>query len=321
VGSGSDDIGFAGTHCCARNESHSGRPLASKGFPIVAEVILLGTKGGPAIRQGGPSPSASLLVKDGVPLVIDCGLGVTRGFVEAGFPLASLVGIVITHHHSDHNLEFGNLIHTAWTAGLSRPVSCFGPPGLARMWRDFQRLNRFDIATRIADEGRPPLDALVTIAEYGPGDVATWNGIRIEAMRNNHPPILDSFALRFSFTDEAGKPQRVVFSGDTTAIPEMVDFAKGADLLVHEAMHVQGMEAVLKRLPNATRLRQHLVASHAPAENVGRIATDARVGCLVLNHLVPADDHGTTESDWIAAVRETYAGPIEIGRDGLRLSL
>ena len=53
-------------------------------------LVLLGTKGGPAIRKGGPSPTSTLLVVEGHPYIIDCGLGVTRGFVETGFALKDL---------------------------------------------------------------------------------------------------------------------------------------------------------------------------------------------------------------------------------------
>ena len=92
-------------------------------------VILLGSKGGPAIRTGGPQPTSHLLVVRDRLYVVDCGLGVTRGFVEAGYHLAQLSTVLITHHHSDHNLEFGNLIHTAWTAGLALPVPPSRPCG------------------------------------------------------------------------------------------------------------------------------------------------------------------------------------------------
>lgn len=287
----------------------------------MARVVLLGSKGGPAIRSGGPSPTASLLEVSGRPLVIDCGLGVTRGFVEAGHSLVNLGVIFITHHHSDHNLEFGNLIHTAWTAGLKTRVTAFGPAGLARMWQDFLALNRFDIATRQVDEGRIPLSTLVEVKEFADGLVMQQDGLTVTALRNNHPPVIDSFALRFDFTDEAGQSRRVVFSGDTTAIPEMVDFAAGADVLVHEAMYGPGVEALVARVPNSSRLREHLLASHALAEDVGRIATEAGVRHLVLNHLVPADDPAVTPAHYEQATRTTYAGRLTIGRDGLAVAV
>mgnify|MGYP006304144907 CR=1 FL=1 len=94
-------------------------------------VALLGTKGGPAIRPGSAMPTASLVSIGGRRIVVDCGLGVTRGLCDQGMALADLDLIVVTHLHSDHYLELGPLLHTAWTAGLKRPVRVFGPEGLA----------------------------------------------------------------------------------------------------------------------------------------------------------------------------------------------
>ena len=100
-------------------------------------LVLLGSKGGPALRPGGPWPSSSLLELGGRTIVVDCGLGVTRGLVDAGIGLKALDLIFITHLHSDHVLELGPLIHTAWTAGLATPVEVFGPPGTGHYWRRF----------------------------------------------------------------------------------------------------------------------------------------------------------------------------------------
>lgn len=281
---------------------------------------ILGSKGGPAIRPGGPSPTSMLLEIDGRLIVVDCGLGVTRGFVETGHPLTKLSTILVTHHHSDHNLEFGNLIHTAWTAGLGTPVRAFGPKGLAAMWPAFCALNAFDIATRIADEGRPPLQPMVTVTDYAEGLVLAEDGLTVEALRNHHPPIVDSFALRLTILRPEGQ-RVIVFSGDTAFIPEMIGFARGADLLVHEAMYGPGVDRLVAKTPNAARLREHLMASHTLAEDVGRVAREAGVGHLVLNHLVPADDPETRPEHWEAAVRTAYDGPLTIARDGIRLEL
>ncbi len=281
---------------------------------------ILGSKGGPAIRPGGPSPTAMLLEIDGRLVVIDCGLGVTRGFVETGHPLTKLSTILVTHHHSDHNLEFGNLIHTAWTAGLGTEVRAFGPKGLAAMWPAFCALNAFDIATRIADEGRPPLEPMVKLQDYAEGIVFEEPGLKVEALRNHHPPVVDSFALRLTVRAQQGE-RILVFSGDTAFIPAMIDFARGADLLVHEAMYGPGVDRLVAKTPNAARLREHLMASHTLAEDVGRISRDAGVRHLVLNHLVPADDPHTRPEHWEAAVRTAYAGPLTVARDGLRIDL
>jgi len=283
-------------------------------------LYILGSKGGPAIRPGGPSPTAMLLDIGGRAIVVDCGLGVTRGFVETGRPLTELSTIFVTHHHSDHNLEFGNLIHTAWTTGLSTPVRAFGPGGLAAMWRDFCRLNAFDIATRIADEGRPPLEPLAQVSDYAEGLVFEDEALRVDALRNHHPPVTDSFALRFRIKRADGD-RIVVFSGDTAFLPAMIEFARGADVLAHEAMYEPGVDRLVAKTPNAARLREHLMASHTLAEDVGRIAREAGVKRLVLHHLVPADDPQTRAEHWAAAVRTRYPGPLDVAHDGLRIAL
>ena len=137
-------------------------------------------------------------------------------------------------------------------------------------------------------------------------------GLKVSALRVDHPPVTDCFALRF---EHGGRS--VVFSADTAFFPPLADFARGADILVHEAMLEEGIERLVARTGNGARLKEHLLASHSLAEEAGRIATDAGVRRLVLNHLIPADDPEIGEADWIAAVRKTWAGDLTIARDGL----
>ncbi|RUV01731.1 MBL fold metallo-hydrolase [Mesorhizobium sp. M6A.T.Cr.TU.017.01.1.1] len=279
-------------------------------------LVLLGSKGGPALRPGGPWPSSSLLEIGGRTIVVDCGLGVTRGLADAGTSLKTLDLIFITHLHSDHVLELGPLIHTAWTAGLATPVTVFGPPGTGHYWQRFCQAMEFDIEIRIADEGRPDILDMVSIVEFGEGRVMEERGLKVSALRVDHPPVTDCFALRF---EHAGRC--VVFSADTAFFPPLADFAKGAAILVHEAMLEEGIERLVAKTGNGARLREHLLASHSFAGEAGRIATNAGVGRLVLNHLIPADDPEIGEADWIAAVRKTWAGDLTIARDGLVVGL
>lgn len=279
-------------------------------------LVILGSKGGPALRPGGPWPSSSLLQIGGRSIVVDCGLGVTRGLVDAGIGLKSLDLIFITHLHSDHVLELGPLIHTAWTAGLATPVHVFGPPGTDHYWQRFCQAMEFDIEIRIVDEGRPDIRDLVSIVEFGEGQVVEQGGLTVSALRVEHPPVTDCFALRF---EHSGKS--VVFSADTAFFPPLADFAQGADILVHEAMLEEGIERLVARTGNGARLKDHLLASHSFAEEAGSIASDASVKRLVLNHLIPADDPGIGEADWTAAVRKTWAGDLTIARDGLVVGL
>lgn len=279
-------------------------------------ITLLGVKGGPAIRQGGAMPTASLLQFGGQTVLIDCAIGAARSTVEAGVSLLDIDAIFITHLHSDHVLELGPLLYTAWTTGLQHEVKVFGPEGIEGYWEGFLASMAFDYAIRMDDEGRPPIRDLITIETYGPGDVTVLGELAVSALRVDHPPITDCFALRFTTNAKS-----VVFSADTCYFPPLAEFAKGANVLVHEAMLMAGVDSLVRRTPGAERLREHLVASHTPAVDVGKIATAANVGQLVLNHLVPADDPNFGEADWIADVRKTWAGPITVGQDGMTVQI
>ncbi|CAN7317546.1 MBL fold metallo-hydrolase [Aminobacter sp. LjRoot7] len=275
-------------------------------------LVLLGTKGGPAIRPGGPWPTSTLLELGGRTVVIDCGLGVTRGVTDAGLSLKALDLVFITHLHSDHVLELGPLLHTAWTAGLATPVTLFGPVGLNRYWQSFVQALEFDIEIRIVDEGRPDLREMVEVVEFGEGEVLRDGTLSVAALRVDHPPVTECFALRFEHQGTS-----IVFSADTAFFPPLADFARGADILLHEAMLEEGVERLVARTGNGARLREHLMASHSLAGEAGTIAARAGVGRLVLNHLIPADDPDIGEADWVEAVRKTWNGPLTIGRDGL----
>jgi ribonuclease BN (tRNA processing enzyme) len=278
-------------------------------------LVLLGTGGGPRVTAKGRAKPATLIVANGIPYVIDCGDGVALQLVRAGIALDALRYVFITHHHSDHNLDYGNLIYDAWAAGLRKPVDAYGPPPLAAMTEAYWQLNRFDIETRIADEGRVDLRKLVTAHEFAKdGQVMRNEDVTVTAARVRHPPIDNAFAYRF---DCPGRS--IVISGDTAYAPALVELAKGADVLVCEAMHLGGLEALLKKVPNAATLREHLLASHTVTENVGKMASEAGVKTLVLSHLVPGDDPSITEAMWIEGARKHFGGTIVVGRDLLEV--
>ena len=280
-------------------------------------LALLGTKGGPSVRPGSTMPTSSLLCLDGRLIVIDCGLGVTRGLVDQGMRLESLSLIFITHLHSDHYLELGPLIHTAWTTGLKTPVVVYGPEGLADYWEAFLQSMAADIVLRVEDEGRKELRNLVEIRTIDAGQLHAEPGLNVTAMRVDHPPLVDCFALRFS-----GAGHEVVMSADTAYLPVLADFAKGADLLVHEAMLGAALPALVARVgTDNDKLIRHLTRSHTTAADAARIAAAAGVGALALNHLIPSDDPDYTTQDWQEAVAPHWSGPFHLGRDGLRIDL
>jgi ribonuclease BN (tRNA processing enzyme) len=274
-------------------------------------LILLGTGGGPRLTKGGRSKSGTLIVVKGVPYVVDCGEGITQQLVEAGMQLNTLRNVLITHHHSDHNLDFGNLIYNAWVSGLTARIDAYGPPPIRAMLKANWELNKFDIETRIVDEGRPDLRRMVNVHEFArPGMVLQNPDVKVIAARVRHPPITHAYAYRFDAADRS-----IVISGDTAYSPELIELAKGADVLVHEVMDRTGIENILRNVNNATTLREHLLASHTLVEEVGKAASAAGVKTVVLSHLVPADDKSITDDMWIAGVRRYFNGQIIVGRD------
>lgn len=277
-------------------------------------VVLLGTKGGPAIRAGGAMPTSSLLELDGQRVVVDCGLGVAKGLVEAGVDLKTLDLIFITHLHSDHLLELGPLIHTAWTTGLAAPLKVYGPPGIEEYWRGFLASVAYDTGIRVYDEGRTPLPDLVSVQVYGEGLVLD-GVLRVHALRVPHPPVEPCFALRFDGS------KSVTFSGDTAYFPPLAGFAAGSDLLVHEAMLPEAVELIVAKTGLGEKLRAHIFAAHTSVEDVARIARAAGVGKLALNHLIPVDDPRFTDADWTTRAALHWNGPVLVGRDGMEIAL
>ena len=274
-------------------------------------VVLLGTKGGPSVGRSGRSNPSTLIVINDIPYLVDCGYGATKQLISAGVAVNRLRYLFITHHHSDHNLEFGPLLYNAWITGVPARVDAYGPPGLKEMARDFFNYLKFDIDVRIVDEGRPDPRNLVTTHDVDkPGVVLLNDDVKVSACLVRHPPIKESYAYRFDAHDRS-----IVISGDTAYAPELADFAKNADVLIHEVMYLPAIETLLRQLPNAKRLREHLMASHTLPEDVGKIAAQANVKTLVLSHFVPGDDPSITDEQWASGVRTHFKGQIIVGKD------
>jgi ribonuclease BN (tRNA processing enzyme) len=294
----------------------AGRPAVAQvaGPRSKSRLILLGTGGGPTPKPNRSAP-ANAIVVNGVIYVIDCGNGVARQMVMAGLKLANLRRVFVTHHHSDHNADYGNLLLLSWASNLSSRVDTYGPPPLAKMTKLFFDLNHYDIATRIVDEGRPPLPGLIFPHEItGDGLVMRDENLTVTAALVDHPPVYPAFAYRFDCSDRS-----IVFSGDTAPSENLVRLAKGADILVHEVMYTPAIDAIVRTEPNATRLRAHLLASHTSTQDVGRIATEAGVKTLVLNHFVPGGAPGISDDVWRDAVRPHFAGNLIVSHDLMEL--
>lgn len=273
-------------------------------------LILLGTAGGPRPRKRR-SGSAQLIVSAGKAFVIDCGYGVARQMVIAGIPLRQLRHVLITHQHSDHNVDLGSLLQLAWLSGLVTPVDCWGPAPIQRMVRDYLSYQDYDIALRIKDEGRAPLAPLIRAHDVAGGGPLFEDGeMKVTAAKVPHPPLELALAYRFDAPDRS-----IVISGDTRESEELVRLAAGADVLVHEVMLADRVRELLRNLPNREALQRSVISHHTTAEQVGRVAAAARVKTLVLSHFVPAEDPDVPDEEWLDPVRRHYSGRVIVGRD------
>jgi ribonuclease BN (tRNA processing enzyme) len=289
-------------------------PAARTAQVARTRLILLGTGGGPRPRKLRSAP-AQVIVADDTAYVVDCGDGVARQLVLAGVALAGLRHIFITHHHSDHNADYGNLLLLAWTAGLRTPVDTWGPPPLERMTRLYFETNASDIQTRIADEGRVPLAPLVHVHEVRSGGPVMRDGnVKVTAAVVHHPPVVPALAYRFDAADRS-----IVISGDTTPSDNLIQLARNADILVHEAMYPPAIDRLVAGVANATDLKRSILSHHTSAEDAGRVAQAAGVKTLVLSHLVPAEDPLLSDQMWIDAASIHFRGRIILGRDLLEL--
>jgi ribonuclease BN (tRNA processing enzyme) len=134
--------------------------------------------------------------------------------------------------------------------------------------------------------------------------------VKVTAALVDHPLVKPAFAYRFDARDRS-----IVISGDTAPSDALIALARGADVLVHEALHPAGVDRLASRVPQAANLKKHLAASHTTAADCGRIAAAARVKTLVLSHFVPADDPAITDAMWLDEARKHFAGRIIVGKD------
>jgi ribonuclease Z len=271
------------------------------------EIVLLGT-GCPQCDPDRRGPS-TLARSGGASLLVDCGSGVTQRLVEAGTPGAAIDALLLTHLHTDHLVDFYQLVISSWHQGRDRKQRVFGPPGARAFVEGTMALWAVERAQRIAHEKRPSVAAFeIEVREIGPGDTFEIGGARVTSVAVAHRPV----AHAYGFVVEADG-RKAVLSGDTAYCPALVEAARGADVLVHECFVHTEMKPVpgIRSAETIAAVR----AYHTTPAEAGRVAREAGVKCLVLNHFVPAKfDRGAVLDE----VRREFAGPVVVGEDLMR---
>lgn len=281
------------------------------------KLVILGSGAGPNPRVPNRSRymTSHVMLSNDRAYVLDCGLGVTNQFARSGIPFTAVRSIFITHHHPDHNVEYGPFLLIGWVQGLPPSVKAFGPPPLAQMTRDFLRAYKATIDFWVEDLKVKPLVSPVVKEVSAPGTVMQDDHVRVAAALVQHPPVRPALAYRFDFADRS-----IAFSGDTAPLEAVAALAKGASVLVHEAMYVPALEGYIRsRTAAGVPIRfedymAHMKIDHSPVEDVGRVAQQAGVKTLVLSHLTPGID-GIPDTTWRDEAAKHFTGEIVVARD------
>jgi len=276
--------------------------LSAVCFGQALKVTLLGTGNPrPRIDRFGPS----ILVEAGKEtLLFDCGRGATIRLSQAGVPFSSVTALFLTHLHSDHVVGLSDLWLTGWIMGRKAPLRVWGPAGTVEMMKHLEEAYAFDVhVRRDVDEKLDAQGALLTAKDISEGVVYESNGVKVTAFLVDHGLVKPALGYRIDY-----QAHSVVLSGDTRPSDNLVKFAQGADVLVHEVFDADAYHEVNNSLTpeQRQRVREH----HTTPEEAGKIFTKVAPRLAVYSHIVPPD-----VPDVIPQTRKTYTGPLEVGED------
>jgi ribonuclease Z len=268
------------------------------------EVTLLGTGSPiPDPERAGPS---TLARAGGQMFLIDCGRGVLQRLAAAGAGANQLSALLLTHLHSDHIADLGDVIITRWVSSFAPepgPLPIIGPPGTAEVVDATLRAFGHDIGYRIAHHADLTGPPRVEVHEHT--DAVVWDrgGVQIRVAPTDHRPVTPTIAFRIEHSGAS-----VVAAGDTVPCPGLDALAAGAGALVHTAIR----KDLIEMLPQQ-RIRD-ICDYHSSVQEAAATATRAGVGILILTHYVPAIAAGT-EDDWRDLATSVFDRQIELGDD------
>ncbi len=308
----------------ARNEARkeTARKLLAKD---AITVVLVGT--------GSPLPSdraqaSTAVFVDGRFLLFDCGDGASRSIDALNLPIGQIEAVFLTHFHSDHFADLGEIIDRSWIQGRRQVLAVYGPSGVAEVLDGFQRAYRLERGYRTAHHGEkvmPSEFAGAAAKPFAPDEsgesvtVYDQQGVVVKAFAVNHAPVHPAVGYRVEF---GGKV--VVISGDTTATASLATQSRDADLLVAEAMKmatVSQMQKANEQLGNdaIAHILHDIQSYHIDVEQLGALAEEAKVKRLALTHLVPPVPKAVAPLLFKRPVSEKYHGETVVGEDGTRL--
>lgn len=283
-----------------------------------SRVVMLGT-GTPNPTPERMGPCAAVIV-DEQSYLVDFGVGLVRRATEMttrgieALAAAKLTRGFLTHLHSDHTLGLPDLILTPWVLKRSEPLKLFGPAGTEVMVDHLLKAYAVDIQSRQDGlEQANQVGIQVEVTEIDEGIIYQDERVTVEAFRVNHPPF-EAYGYKFTCPDKV-----IVFSGDTTPTDNIIQWAQGCDILVHEVFSAQGVK---RRSPV---WQKYHTSVHTSSVQLGELASQIKPRTLVLNHQlffrVP-DEEGQViseldrEREMIREIQQNYRGEVISARDG-----
>lgn len=282
---------------------------------------------------GTPIPSdrsqaCTAVFANGLFLLFDAGDGAERSMERSLLPMAEVDAVFLTHFHSDHVADVGEVVSRSWILGRTTTLPVFGGEGVSRIVDGISSVYAADDNYRTMHHGEDILPPDVARAEAhrieDPGEagrlVFERDGVTVTAFRVNHAPVAPAFGFRVEYSGRS-----VVVSGDTTATASLRDASRGADLLIAEVMSREVLEAAectFRKLGDERdrRLIRDIRTYHVATVDLAVLAEAAGVHRLVLTHLVPSVDNDDPRVDSVFAepIRERFSGEVVVGRDGQR---
>ncbi|CAM3381574.1 ribonuclease Z [Mycobacterium intermedium] len=274
------------------------------------EVTLLGT-GSPIPDPNRAGPS-TLVRAAGQVFLIDCGRGVLQRAAAVGVGAAGLSALLLTHLHSDHIADLGDVIITNWVTNFApdpQPLHIIGPPGTREVVEATLKAFGHDIGYRIAHHADLNAPPPVEVHEHTEGPVWDRDGVTIRVAPTDHRPVAPTIGFRIE-ADGAS----LVLAGDTVPCASLDELASGAGGLVHTVIR----KDILGHVPQQ-RVKD-VCDYHSSVQEAAATAQRAGVGTLIMTHYVPPLGPGQ-EDQWRALAAAEFSGQIELGDDLHRVEI
>lgn len=274
------------------------------------DITLLGT--GSPIPDPNRAGPATLVRAGGQVFLVDCGRGVLQRAAAIGVGANALSALLLTHLHSDHIVDLGDVLITRWVTTFAPdpvPLPIIGPPGTADVVEAMLKAFGPDIGYRIAHHDDLDAPPPVKVQEYTEGPVWDHDGVAIRVAPTDHRPVAPTIGFRI----ESGGAS-VVLAGDTVPCESLDELARRADALVHTVIR----KDLVSVLPQQ-RIRD-ICDYHSSVQQAAATAKRAGVGTLVLTHYVPGIAPGQ-EEQWRALAEAEFDGHIELGDDLHRVQI